>query len=76
MNRKAKQARRVSHRRVPNLVTERVMHALKDFLTTDYGLMSLAVIVFMLGMGVFFTRYFLKHMREDEAAAKAAGAKR
>ena len=50
------------------------MHAWKDFLTTDYGLMSLAVIVFMLGMGVFFTRYFLKHMRDDEAAAKAAAA--
>jgi hypothetical protein len=76
MNRKAKQARRVSHRRVPNLVTERVMHALKDFLTTDYGLMSLAAIAVTLGMGVFFARFFVKHMREDEAAAKAAGSKR
>ncbi len=52
------------------------MHAWKDFLTTDYGLMSLAGIVFMLGMGVFFVRYFLKHMHEDEIAAKAAAAKR
>ncbi len=52
------------------------MHALKDFLTTDYGLMSLVVIAFMLGMGVFFARFFLRHMREDEAAAKAAANKR
>lgn len=51
------------------------MHALQDFLTTDYGLMSLIGILFMLGMGVFFVRYFLKHMREDEAAAKAAALK-
>lgn len=57
-------------------MTEQEMHAWKDFLTTDYGLMSLAGIVFMLGMGVFFVRYFLKHMHEDEIAAKAAAAKR
>jgi hypothetical protein len=29
--------------------------------------MSVAVIVFMLGMGGFYLRYFLKHMAEDEA---------
>lgn len=52
------------------------MHALQDFLTTDYGLMSLAVIAITLGMGVFFTRYFIRHMHEDEIAAKAAAAKR
>lgn len=52
------------------------MRALQDLLTTDYGLMSLIGIVFMLGMGVFFTRFFLKHMHDDEAAAKAAAAKR
>lgn len=48
------------------------MHALKDLFTSDVGLMSLAGIVFMLGMGVFFVRYFLKHMKEDEAKAKLA----
>lgn len=47
------------------------MHALVDLFTTDYGLMSIAGIVFMLGMGVFFLRYFFRHMREDAAAAKA-----
>jgi hypothetical protein len=48
------------------------MRALKDLFTSDVGLMSLAGIVFMLGMGVFFVRYFLKHMKEDEAKAAAA----
>lgn len=47
--------------------TERAMHALKDLFTSDVGLMSLAGIVFMLGMGVFFVRFFLSHMREDAA---------
>jgi Protein of unknown function (DUF3149) len=46
------------------------MHALKDLFTTDVGLMSLASIGFMLGMGVFFVRYCLRHMQED--ADKAA----
>ena len=50
------------------------MHALKDLFTTDVGLMSVAGIVFMLGMGVFFVRYFLRHMQED--ADKAAAASR
>lgn len=48
------------------------MKALQDFLSTDYGLMSLGVIAFMLGMGVFFVRFFVRHMHEDEAAARAA----
>ncbi len=41
------------------------MHALKDLFTTDVGLMSAAGIAFMIGMAVFFVRYFLSHMRED-----------
>jgi len=47
------------------------MHALKDLFTSDVGLMSISGIVFMLGMGVFFVRYFLRHMREDEVRAKS-----
>ena len=43
------------------------MHALNDLLTSDVGLLSLAVLLFMLGMGGFYLRYFLKHMHEDEA---------
>lgn len=48
------------------------MHALKDLFTSDVGLMSAAGIAFMLGMAVFFVRYFIRHMREDEAREKSA----
>lgn len=47
------------------------MHALQDLFTTDYGLMSAAGIIFMLGMSVFFVRYFFSKMHEDEAKEKA-----
>jgi hypothetical protein len=47
------------------------MHALKDLFTTDVGLMSAAGIAFMIGMGVFFVRYFLRHMREDAARERS-----
>ena len=46
------------------------MHALKDLFTSDVGLMSAAGILFMLGMGVFYVRYFLRHMHEDELRAQ------
>ena len=46
------------------------MKLLTDLLTTDYGLMSISGIVFMLGMGVFFIRYFKRKMAEDAAAAQ------
>jgi hypothetical protein len=49
------------------------MHALKDLFTSDVGLMTVVGLSFMLGMGVFFIRYFLKHMREDGERAAAAG---
>lgn len=43
------------------------MQALKILFTSDVGLLSLAVIVFTLGMGGYYLRYFLRHMRDDEA---------
>jgi len=46
------------------------MHALRDFFSTDYGLMSAGVIAFTLGMGVFFTRYISRHIREDTERAQ------
>ena len=52
------------------------MHALRDLFTSDVGLMSLGGIVFMLGMAVFFVRYFLKHIREDGERAEAAARRR
>ena len=45
------------------------MAALKDFFSTDYGLMSAAVIAFTLGMGVWYARFFAKNIREDAARA-------
>ncbi|MES2089548.1 MAG: DUF3149 domain-containing protein [Pseudomonadota bacterium] len=41
------------------------MHAWKDLFSTDYGLMSVAVIVVMLVGMVGIARYVAKHVRED-----------
>ena len=41
------------------------MKLLIDLFSTDYGLLSLAVIAFILVMAVFFARYFIRHMEED-----------
>lgn len=43
------------------------MTVFKDIFASNAGLLSLAVIAFMLGMGAFFVRYFVRHMHEDEA---------
>jgi hypothetical protein len=55
------------------------MVALKELFTTDIGLLSLFVILFILGMGLWLSRFFAARMREDEAVARAravgAGAK-
>ncbi|MBY0463996.1 MAG: DUF3149 domain-containing protein [Burkholderiales bacterium] len=48
------------------------MKAVVDLFSTDYGLFSVGVIVFTLGMGVFFYRFFNRKMDEAEAEAKAA----
>jgi hypothetical protein len=34
-------------------------------LSTDYGLMSFGVILFMLGMAVFFIRKFLQSVKDE-----------
>jgi hypothetical protein len=41
------------------------MKLLNDLFSTDYGLMSISGIIFMLGMGVFFVRFFIRKMNED-----------
>ena len=41
------------------------MKLLIDLFSTDYGLLSLAVIAFILVMAVYFARYFIKHMQEN-----------
>lgn len=40
-----------------------------DLLSTTYGLMSLAVIVFMLGMAVWFRLFFKRKMAEEDKRA-------
>jgi hypothetical protein len=51
------------------------MHALRELFTTDVGLMSVAGIAITIGMGVFYIRYFFKHMQEDGERAAAAAIK-
>lgn len=51
--------------------------ALQDLLTTDTGLLSLAVIVFIIGMGGYLAYYVRKHIADEEAAqAKVRAQKR
>jgi hypothetical protein len=58
---------RVSDGGIENRTKESTMRALQDFFSTDYGLLSAAVIAITLGMAAFFTRFFITHMRADEA---------
>ncbi|MDO8778543.1 MAG: DUF3149 domain-containing protein [Burkholderiaceae bacterium] len=41
------------------------MKMLSDLFSTDYGLMSAAVIAFMLGMAVWFVVFFKRKVDED-----------
>ena len=45
------------------------MKMLTDLFTTDYGIMSVIGIAFMIGMGVWFIWYFKRKMKEDEKNA-------
>lgn len=45
------------------------MKLLSDLFSTDYGLMSIIGILFMIGMGVFFILYFKRKIAEDGLAA-------
>jgi hypothetical protein len=44
------------------------MHAWIDFFTTDYGLMSLAVIAFMFAMLGYIGWFVSKHVKQDTEA--------
>lgn len=50
------------------------MKLLSDLFTTDYGLMSIIGIGFMLCMGAFFVRMFLVKMNEPPTPHPAAAA--
>ncbi|NMM38553.1 MAG: DUF3149 domain-containing protein [Glaciimonas sp.] len=45
------------------------MKLLTDLFSTNYGLMSIIGIAFMIGMGVFFILFFKHKMAEDAVAA-------
>jgi hypothetical protein len=45
------------------------MKLLTDLFSTDYGLMSIIGIAFMISMGVFFLRLFMGKMDEDAKIA-------
>lgn len=49
------------------------MKLLSDLFSTDYGLLSAAVIAITLGMAAFYIRFFKRKIAEDSAAAAAAG---
>jgi len=53
----------------PTHYKEFVVKLLTDLFSTDYGLMSVAVIAFMLGMAVWFRMFFKRHMDEDAKQA-------
>jgi hypothetical protein len=44
------------------------MRLLSELFSSDSGRASIAGIVFMLGMGVFFIRFFLRKMEEETLA--------
>ena len=48
------------------------MHALIDFFSTDYGILSALVLATTIGMLVFYISYFMKHIRQDTEAAEQA----
>lgn len=41
------------------------MKAIVDLFSTDYGLMSIAVILFVICMSVWFSRFFKRKMNES-----------
>jgi Protein of unknown function (DUF3149) len=43
------------------------MEALKLLFTSDIGLLSLFTIVFVIGMGIWFRRFFTKQIEAEEA---------
>lgn len=52
------------------------MVALKELFTTDVGLLSLAVIAFIIGMGFWFGRFFKARIAEEMEAAKRDATRR
>jgi hypothetical protein len=47
-----------------------MMKAIVDLFSTDYGLFSISGILFMIGMAIWFYRFFQRKMDEAERAQK------
>lgn len=52
---------------------EHSVKAIADLFSTDYGLFSIAGIAFMIGMAIWFYRFFNRKMAESERAERAKG---
>jgi hypothetical protein len=48
------------------------MALLRELFTTDIGLLSLAVLAFIVGMAVWFARFFRSRIREELASRTVA----
>ncbi len=44
------------------------MKAIVDLFSTDYGLFSISGFIFMVGMAIWFYRFFTRKMQESERA--------
>lgn len=49
------------------------MKAMMDLFSTDYGLFSIAGILFMIGMAIWFYRFFTRKMDEAERVQRSQG---
>ncbi|MDP3373723.1 MAG: DUF3149 domain-containing protein [Hydrogenophaga sp.] len=49
------------------------MKAIVDLFSTDYGLFSISGIIFMIGMAIWFYRFFTRKMQESERAQRGSG---
>lgn len=47
-------------------IEENKMKLWSTLFSTDYGLMSIGVILFIIGMAIFFILYFLKNLKDEE----------
>lgn len=52
------------------------MKAIVDLFSTDYGLMSIAVILFVIVMSIWFSRFFKRKMNESAPEANSATTQR
>lgn len=48
--------------------------AWNSLMATDSGLLSLAVFIFMLGMGVFYIAFFIRKIRSEDASQQQQAA--